>query len=144
MNTDIRRLSIADYDDILRLWSLAGLPHKPLGRDSRESISREMALPQCRYFGLFDGDELIGVVIANYDGRRGWLNRLAIHPDRRGIGLAGNLIREGELFLEEQGAVVTCGLIGELNTPSMACFEKEGYICESNFKYFAKRKSKLV
>ena len=144
MSTSIRRLSIADYDEILRLWSLAGLPHKPLGRDSRESMTREMALPQCRYFGLFDHDEMIGVIIANYDGRRGWLNRLAIHPDRRGIGLAGMLIREAELFLQEQGAVVMCGLIGELNTPSMACFEKAGFVCESDFKYFAKRKSKLV
>ena len=144
MSTDIRRLTIADYDDILRLWSLAGLPHRPLGRDSRESMTREFALPQCRYFGLFEKETMIGVIIANYDGRRGWLNRLAIHPEYRGRGLAGELIREAERFLEHQGAVVTAGLIEEMNTPSMACFEKAGYVCESKFKYFAKRKSKLV
>lgn len=144
MSTAIRRLSIADYDDILNLWSMAGLPHKPLGRDSRESMMREMNLPICRYFGMFEDDMMLGVIIANYDGRRGWLNRLAIHPDYRGQRLAGELIREAEAFLEELGAVVTCGLINELNTPSMACFEREGYICESQFKYFAKRKSNLV
>jgi ribosomal protein S18 acetylase RimI-like enzyme len=87
---------------------------------------------------------MLGVVIANYDGRRGWINRLAIHPDHRGVGLAGKLMHEAESFLESQGAVVMCGLIEELNTPSMACFEKEGYICESKFKYFAKRKSNLA
>ena len=143
MNTSIRRLSIADYDDVIRLWSNAGLPFRPLGRDSRESMTKEMALPQCRFFGLFDGDTMLGVAIANYDGRRGWINRMAVHPDYRGRGLAGQLVRECESFLESQGAVVICGLIEEVNTPSMACFEKAGYECLSNIKYFAKRQSKL-
>lgn len=141
MNISTRRLSIADYDDILRLWSVSGLPHKPLGRDSRESMTREMLLPQCRYFGLFDGETMVGVAIASYDGRRGWLNRMAVHPDYRGRGLAGQLIRECEEFLESQGAVVMAGLIEELNTPSMACFTKAGYECLSTIKYFAKRRS---
>ncbi len=143
MTTSIRRLSIADYDDILRLWSIAGLPFKPHGRDSRESIAKEILLPQCRFFGLYDGDLMLGVAIASYDGRRGWINRMAVHPDYRGLRLAGQLIRECESFLESQGAVVICGLIEEMNTPSMACFNKAGYVCESTIKYFAKRQSKL-
>jgi ribosomal protein S18 acetylase RimI-like enzyme len=143
MSTAIRPLSIADYYDILKLWSLAGLPHKPLGRDSRESMAREMALPISRYFGMFENDTMLGVIIANYDGRRGWLNRLAIHPEYRGQRLAGELIREAEAFLEELGAVVNCGLIEEMNTPSMACFERAGYVCETTIRYFTKRKSKL-
>ena len=143
MSTSIRPISIADYDDIVHLWSITGLPFKPHGRDSRESMTKEMLLPQCRYFGLFDGEMMLGVAIAGYDGRRGWINRMAIHPEYRGRRLAGQLIRECEFFLESQGAVVICGLIEELNTPSMACFEKAGYICESTIKYFTKRKSKL-
>jgi N-acetylglutamate synthase len=142
MATNIRRLSIADYDDIIKLWSIAGLPFKPKGRDSRESLAREMALPQCRFFGLYEGDLMLGVILANYDGRRGWLNRMAVHPDYRGQGLAAQLITEGEAFLEAQGAVVICGLIEEMNTPSMACFSKAGYQCLNEIKYFSKRKSK--
>ncbi len=141
MNTSIRRLSIADYDDILRLWSVSGLPHKPQGRDSRESMAQEMVLPQSRFYGMFDGETMVGIIIASYDGRRGWLNRMAVHPDYRGRGLAAQLIREGEEFLESQGAVVIAGLIEEMNTPSMACFTKAGYDCLSNIKYFAKRRS---
>ena len=141
MATSIRRLSIADYEDILQLWAMAGLPHKPKGRDSKPSMAAEMNLPQCRYFGLFVDDEMLGVAIANYDGRRGWVNRVAIHPDYRGKRLAGLLIQECEKFLESQGAVVMCALINEMNTPSMATFERAGFLCESRFKYFAKRKS---
>jgi ribosomal protein S18 acetylase RimI-like enzyme len=143
MSTSIRRLSIADYDEILKLWSVAGLPHKPHGRDGQESMTKEMLLPQCQFFGMFEGETMLGMAIASYDGRRGWINRMAVHPEYRGRGLAGQLIRECEAFLESQGAVVICGLIEEMNLPSMACFEKAGYICESTIKYFTKRKSKL-
>jgi GNAT superfamily N-acetyltransferase len=142
MATRIRRLSISDYDDIVRLWQIAGLPYKPHGRDSRQSVANEMALPQVRYFGMYNGDDMLGVIIANYDGRRGWLNRMAVDPDHRGKGLAGKLIKVAEDFLEQQGAVVICGLIEEMNTPSMACFAKSGYTCMEEIKYFSKRQSK--
>ena len=41
MPHDIRRLTIADYGDMIRVWSDAGLPFKPLGRESRESLSKK-------------------------------------------------------------------------------------------------------
>ncbi len=141
MNTTIRRLTIEDYDAIIRVWSDAGLPYKPNGRDSRDMIAKEMMLSEVAFFGLFDGDRMLGVCLCNYDGRRGWLNRLAIDPDFRGIGLAGRLMEEGEKFLKSRGAVVIAGLIEEINTPSMACFEKAGYSCLKNITYWTKRDS---
>jgi N-acetylglutamate synthase len=137
----IRRLDISDYDEMVRVWAEAGLPFKPRGRESRESIARELAFPGARFLGLFENDRMVGVVIANWDGRRGWINRLAIDPDRRGLGLAGKLIRECESFFEQQGAQVMTALIDELNTPSMATFEKEGYECVSQIRMFRKRRS---
>jgi len=141
MNITIRRLTIEDYDAIIRVWSDAGLPYKPNGRDSRDMIAKEMMLSEVAFLGLFDGNRMLGVCLANYDGRRGWLNRLAIDPDFRGIGLAGRLIEEGEKFLKSRGAVVIAGLIEEMNAPSMACFEKAGYSCLENITYWTKRDS---
>ena len=139
----IRKLDIDDYDGIIRVWSDAGLEFKPQGRDRREMIALEMALPQCAFFGLYEDERMIGVVIVNWDGRRGWINRLAIDPDYRGKRLAGELIKAGEDFLYAKGAVVICGLIHEINFPSMSCFENYGYSCESEIKYFTKRNSPL-
>ncbi|MEW6051186.1 MAG: GNAT family N-acetyltransferase [Candidatus Zixiibacteriota bacterium] len=141
MNTEIRRLSIADYDDVIKLWSLAGLPHRPRGRDSRQKFSEELQLPVVGLFGLFHNSELLAVGLANYDGRRGWVNRVAVHPDYRGKRLAGEIIRECEQFLRSRGAVVICALIEEHNLPSMAAFSKAGYICHNDIKYFSKRES---
>jgi GNAT superfamily N-acetyltransferase len=141
MLAEIRRLTIDDYDDILRVWADAGLEHRPIGRDSREMIAKEMQFPGACYFGYFDNGRMIGTAIANFDGRRGWINRLAVDPDCRGRGIGGELIREAEQFLRSVGAIVMTALIHELNSPSMTCFEKDGYLCQNEFKYFSKKKS---
>lgn len=141
MPTEIRRLSIADYEAIISLWGDAGLPCKPLGRDSREMMAKEMAMPQCAFFGLFDGERMLALGIANFDGRRGWVNRVAVDPDHRGRRLAAEIMRECEQFLREQGAVVMCALIEEINGPSITCFQNAGYVCEPPIRYFTKRRS---
>jgi N-acetylglutamate synthase len=141
MPAEIRRLTIDQYDDIIRVWSDAGLEYRPLGRDSRAMIAKEMQFSGAAFFGYFDNSRMIGVVIANYDGRRGWINRLAVDPDCRGRGIAGQLIREGEKFLKSLGALVICALIHEFNTPSMTCFEKDGYSAMPEIEYFSKRSS---
>ena len=48
-----------------------------------------MANRDCAFFGLLEQSKLIGVCIANWDGRRGWINRLAIDPDFRGRQTGG-------------------------------------------------------
>ena len=104
MDHRVERLTADDYDEIIRVWSEAGLEYKPDGRDSRELLVREMALPQCAFFGLFEESRMIGVGIANWDGRRGWINRVAVVPNRRGKRLAVKIIEACEDFLRETGA----------------------------------------
>jgi len=141
MPPKIRRLNIANYDEIIRLWSDAGLKFKPKGRDSLSSMAKEMGLDGVAYFGYYENNQIIGTCLANYDGRRGWINRLAVHPDFRGKNVAGELIAEAEKFLKSKGAVVLAALIEDINEPSMSCFEKAGFECEKNWLYFCKRKS---
>ncbi|MDF1545247.1 MAG: GNAT family N-acetyltransferase [bacterium] len=141
MGLELKPLTIDNYDAIISLWAEAGLPFKPFGRDSREFMSKEMALSHTAFFGIFDDRKLIAVGIANYDGRRGWVNRVAVDPDQRGQGLAGRIIAECEAFLRAQGAVVICALIETVNSPSISCFQKDGYQYEKEIGYFTKRDS---
>lgn len=141
MTKEIKLLTIEDYDDIIRVWSDAGLPFVPKGRDSRERLGLEMSREDTAFYGLFIDDRMIGTVIANYDGRRGWINHLAIDPEYRGIGFGGDLIEAAEAFLKERGALVISALIEDVNTPSMSCFEKHGFVCWAPIKYFSKRDS---
>jgi len=139
MDKRIRQLTIDDYDEIVRIWSIAGLPFKPHGRDSRKMMAAEMGRDGCAYFGLEIDNRVVGLVIAQYDGRHGWVNRLAVDPDCRGIGLAGDLIEACEEFFEQYGEVVVSALIEDENTPSMSCFGKAGFECFESIRYWSKR-----
>lgn len=139
MDKRFRRLTIDDYDDMVRVWNVAGLPTKPNGRESRVMIEAEIARDHCAFWGVFDGDKMVGVSIAQYDGRRSWINRLAVDPEYRGKGLALELIEKCEEYLDQYGEVLVCALMEELNTPSMALFKKAGYVCMNEIKYWSKR-----
>lgn len=137
----IKQLTIEDYDEIIRIWLFSGLPFKPKGRDSKELMAKEMANVNVIYYGMYLDEKLVGVCIGNYDGRRGWINRLALDPDYRGKNYSLELINKCEKFLYSIGAKVICALIEDINYPSITCFQKAGYNCEDEIKYFAKRPS---
>jgi ribosomal protein S18 acetylase RimI-like enzyme len=137
----ITKLTADDYDDICRVWSIAGLPFKPQGRDTRERIAAEMEREDTAFFGLFDRSSMLAIGLATYDGRKGWIQRVAVDPDHRGQGLGGEIVRACEAFLHERGAEVISCLIEEVNYPSISMFQKEGYSCWGTIMYFSKRPS---
>lgn len=141
MATSSRQLTSDDYDAIVALWQAAGLSHRPAGRDTRDRIESELQTTHTGYFGLFEGDRLIGVVIATYTNRRGWIDRLAVDPEFRGNGLAGELIEIAETFLHEQGALVISALIEMDNHNSIHAFEKSGFSEWKTIRYYSKRDS---
>ena len=139
MDKRARRLTIDDYDEMIRVWSIAGLTFKPNGRESRRMLEAEINREFCGFFGIFDGEKMVAVGIANYDGRRGWINRVAVDPDYRGLGLGGEIIALCEEFIEGFGDVMFCALIEDPNYPSMSLFEKHGYSCFKAVTYWSKR-----
>lgn len=141
MDYPIRHLKEADYKEMIRLWQRAGLTHRPHGRDSYASMSSEFARAETCILGMYDGDRLIGAIIGTSDGRRGWMNRLAIDPDYRGKGLAARLIKDAENFLSGFGVKVMAVLIEDENLPSISAFQKAGYIYGEKILYFSKRSS---
>lgn len=62
---EIRRLTIADYDEIVKLWSTADLPFKPKGRDSREAIEAEMRANPDFFLGAFEDGHLVAIAVVS-------------------------------------------------------------------------------
>lgn len=141
MGALVRAAGLDDYESFTAVWSASGLPYRPEGRDSRESIGRELARNRCAFF-LAESDGLpVGVVLGTHDGRKGWINRLAVVPSHRGRGIGIILVRRVEEWLASQGIEIWAALIESGNTRSMAFFAHLGYLHDSEIEYFSKRRS---
>lgn len=136
----IRKASINDYATLIDLWTASGLPYKPEGRDSREAMEKEFQRGISTYLIAEDQQKPIGTVLITHDGRKGWINRLAIIPGYRKRGIARQLITEAEKILDEQGIGIYACLIEGYNQTSLEVFQKLGYVDFEGIHYLTKRK----
>ncbi len=137
---NLRHLTVDDYDAIIRLWKEAGLESVRLqGRDGHDAFAAQLAAGQ-RVIGLEDAGQLIGAVLVTHDTRKGWINRLAIHPDHRRKGYATELIAAAERELHEMGFRIFGVLIEADNNASQELFAREGYKAH-DIVYMSKRNS---
>ena len=143
-NIIFRRLNPNEYEDLIELWSIANLPFKPNGRDTEENIIKQLKVANNAFIVAECSDNIIGVVIASHNGRKGWINRLAVHPGYRKKGVASNLIKKAEEFLQEQGIKIFAALVEDWNFQSQNLFEKNNYDEFKGIHYFTKRLDKEI
>jgi len=136
----IREFRFGDYDQVMRLWEEGRLPVKPEGRDSRANVIRQLAEPVVIFLVAEARGGVVGTVLATHDGRKGWINRLAVAAGFRRRGLGRRLVLEAEARLEALGLEIFACLIEDWNGDSMDFFEGLGYRKHPEILYFAKRK----
>lgn len=135
----IKPLKIEHYDAMVRVWKAAGLSHRPVGRDSKQEMERQISEFGDLILGAFEEDELVGVTIGTDDGRKGWINRLAVHPEHRNKGVGLSLIQAIEKALRKRGRGIISVLIEAPNEPSVSLFKKAGYSAWKGMVYMSKR-----
>ena len=98
---EIRPFQIRDEELVVQLWIDCGLvvpwndPHRDIQR--KLQVQPEMFLVAC------SDDQIMGTVMAGYDGHRGWINFLAVHPQHQRTGVAIRMMDEAELLLRAAG-----------------------------------------
>jgi ribosomal protein S18 acetylase RimI-like enzyme len=138
----IRPLKESELRPAVDVWKSSGLPYRSKGRDSMRSLKLQLKDNPELFLGAFEAGRLVGVILASDDGRKGWINRLAVVPDARGKGIAKRLIRESEKALRKRGRRLFCAQIEGYNDVSMALFLRAGYKKEDDIFYFTKREVK--
>lgn len=144
MRLEIRELELRDYEELLALWERAGLSYRPQGRDSRAAIAEQLERDPQLFLGAFKGGKLVGAVVGSDDGRKGWINRLAVDPDHRRQGVARELIAEAERRLRARGRRIIAVLIEDWNDVSLKLFQECGYILDRSILYLSKREGAEV
>jgi GNAT superfamily N-acetyltransferase len=96
---EIRQYRAADFECVRRLWADCGL-EASLGDEAGDLAC--LLHPQLFIVGT-QGDAPVATLLATFDGRRGWLNHLAVAPAHRHRGLASDLVRDIERRLRDLG-----------------------------------------
>lgn len=98
----IRPFLPEDTDAVVALWEAAGLTRP--WNDPRKDIARKASVqPELFVVAEDDSGQVIGSLMAGYDGHRGWMNYLATRPDSRGLGAGRALVEHIEAVLRDRG-----------------------------------------
>ncbi|HTU78334.1 MAG TPA: GNAT family N-acetyltransferase [Solirubrobacteraceae bacterium] len=125
-HTAIRACVIADLPAVLGLWEQARSEHARTP-DRPPAVERLILGSPGSLLLAQRGRGAVGVLIAAWDGWRGNLYRLAVHPEHRrhGVGLA--LVRAGEQHLRRLGATRITALVAYEDPIAAAFWDSAGY-----------------
>ena len=90
----IRPFARSDTGAVVRLWEATGLTRP--WNDPRRDIERKLTVqPELFLVGEVDGC-VVASAMAGYDGHRGWVYYLAVHPDHQRRGHGGQILQAVE------------------------------------------------
>jgi len=123
---EIRTCSLEDLPILLELWKRARSTHA-VTPDRAADVERLLAQDAGALLVAESAGEVVGALIAAWDGWRGNMYRLAVHPDRRREGIALRLIRAGEEYLRHRGARRITALVAHDDRVAGAVWFAAGY-----------------
>lgn len=121
----IREFQIADYHAVISLWRAAGIHLN--SSDEQAEIIRKLERDSDLFLVCIENDALVGAVMGAYDGRRGWVYHLAIHPNHQGYGFGSALIAQLEERLRDKGCQKVNLLIEPDNANVQHFYERLNY-----------------
>jgi ribosomal protein S18 acetylase RimI-like enzyme len=122
----LRPFCMDDYEQVIDLWLRAGIKVGP--SDSREGISQRLQRDADLFLVAVDGqDSVIGAVLGGFDGRRGWVNHLAVEPARQRYGIGKALVTLVEERLRSRGCLKVNLLVAGDNTGVLGFYDKLGF-----------------
>lgn len=122
----IRAARTDDLDGVIVLWKTAAEnADRPV--DRRQSIEALLERDPEALILAFEDGEMVGTIIAGWDGWRAHLYRLAVRPDRRRRGVARALLDAAQRRLEALGATRLDAMVLNANKDGQQLWEQAGY-----------------
>jgi ribosomal protein S18 acetylase RimI-like enzyme len=121
----IRKYAGSDFDDVMALWKESGLLAH--GADYALDIRKKMEFQPELFFVAEESGKIIGSVMVGYDGRRGWLNCLAVLPEYQKRGHGKELVEFGIGELKKLGCVKVNIQVRESNLGVVDFYSKLGF-----------------
>jgi GNAT superfamily N-acetyltransferase len=122
---EIRPFVRDDTEAVVALWGACGLVRP--WNDPRKDIERKLRVRAEMFLVAVEEGVIVGSVMAGYEGHRGWINYLAVEPNRRRQGLGTRLMAEAEQLLEGSGCPKINLQIRSENADVIAFYRALGY-----------------
>jgi ribosomal protein S18 acetylase RimI-like enzyme len=114
---------------VIELWETVFAP-----RDARNRpglvIDKKVSVKDDLFFVAMESDQVIGTIMAGYDGHRGWIYSMAVIPEKRRMKVGSTLLKHAEKELKKLGCVKINLQIFKDNESVKDFYLKNGYSVE--------------
>ena len=126
---EIRPYESKDHAQVVALWSKV-FKDDPPWNEPASMIRRKLTVqPELFLVAVIDG-QVVGTVMAGFDGVRGWIHHLAVRGSHRRQGIASSLMRAAEKGLEIAGCPKVNLQVRATNSKVIAFYRSLGYELE--------------
>ena len=125
----VRVYRASDYFAVIALWKTC-FPNDPAWNDPAEIIRLKLTQQPELFFVCISGGQVVGSVLAGFDGFRGWINKLATRPDHQYKGVATLLLKAAEEALVELGCPKINLQVRAENAEVVSVYVGAGYAVE--------------
>lgn len=125
----IRNYKPSDKYSIISLWKKVFNPQKPYN-NPETAINMKTKQNDGLFFVAEEDNQIIGTIIAGFDGHRGWLYSLTVHPKNRRKGIATQLLKKAIGELKRLGCLKVNLQINSDNKEVVEFYKKNGFLIE--------------
>lgn len=118
-----------DRQNVISLWRTV-FGYETAHNDPSLAIAKKLEAKDHLFFVAEDQSRLVGTAMAGYDGHRGWLYAIAVHPSCRRTGLGSFLVRHAEQALASVGCMKVNLQLLATNEATAAFYKSLGYSIE--------------
>ena len=128
-------MDIVNYDDnkhrseVIRIWKMV-FNYQDARNRPESIIDSKLAVRDNLFFVALNREEVVGTILAGYDGHRGWIYSLAVVPEMRKRSIGSGLLHHAEKALKELGCAKINLQILQSNEAVREFYLKNGYRVE--------------
>ena len=126
----LQDFEIVEFDEIFRndvihLWNICDLTRP--WNDPNKDIDRILSDQTGKLFLVRKHNKVLGSVVVGYDGHRGSVYYLSVHPDYQKISLGRMLMKHSEDYLLTLGCPKLNLMVRTSNLPVIEFYDQLGY-----------------